>query len=81
LPLDSRQLLHQTLIKESFEHYLLFLFNEYIDKSVIPFKDKDKQSKEENKYYTENYSFLEFLDDRLKDLEDICQIEENDILE
>ena len=81
LPLDSRQLLHQTLIKESFEHYLLFLFNEYIDKSVIPFKDKDKQSKEENKYYTENYSFLEFLDDRLKDLEDICQIEEKDILE
>ena len=81
LPLDSRQLLHQTLMKESFEHYLLFLFNEYIDKSVIPFKDKDIQSKEENKYYTENYSFFDFLDDRLKDLEDRCQIEERIILE
>ena len=68
--------MHQTLLKESFEHYLFFLFNQYIDISVIPFKDKDEKSKQKEKYYTDN-----FLDDKLNDLERRGQIENLVILE
>ena len=76
IPLDSRQLKHQMLLKESFEDYLLFLFNQYVTKSVIPFKDNRKGSKEEDKYNTKNYSFFEFLFDNLTKGKDKEQIEE-----
>ena len=65
IPLDSRQLKHQTLLKDNFEDYILFLFNQYVTKSVIPFKDNREGTKEENKYNTKNYSFYEFLIDFL----------------
>ena len=81
IPLDSRQLKHQTLMKENFENYLFFLFNQYVEKSVIPFKDKEIIFEEEKKYYTKNYSFLEFLNDKLKDFVEKGYIEEIEILE
>lgn len=81
IPLDSRQLKHQTLMKKNFEHYLFFLFNQYVEKSVIPFKDKEIIFEEEKKYYTKNYSFLEFLNDQLKDFVEKGYVKEIEMLE
>ena len=65
IPLDSRQLKHQTLMKENFEDFLFFLFNQYVIKSVIPFKDNREGTEEEKKFNTKIYSFLDFLSDFL----------------
>ncbi len=54
IPLDSRQLKHQTLMKENFENFLFFLFNQYVNKSVIPFKD-NREGTEEEKNIILNY--------------------------
>ena len=60
--LDSRQIKHQNLLRENFEDFLLFLFNQYVSKSVIPFKDDKNNDKEiKNKYNTKNYSFASYL--------------------
>ena len=67
IPLDSRQLQHQTKMKESFEHFLLFLFNEYIAKAVTPFKDGQNEA---NEYKTDVYSFNEFLKEFLSNGKD-----------
>ena len=48
-------------MKDSFEDYLFFLFNEYFEKAVIPFKDNREGSEEEKKFNTKNFSFLDFL--------------------
>lgn len=63
ISLDSRQLKHQTLMKENFENYLFFLFNQYLEKSVIPFKDNREGTEEEKKFNTKLYSFNQFLID------------------
>ena len=63
ISLDSRQLKHQTLMKENFEDYLFFLFNQYLEKSVIPFKDNREGTEEEKKFNTKLYSFNQFLID------------------
>ena len=76
LPLDSRQLKHQTLMREHFEDYLFFLFNQYFAKSVIPFKDNREGTEEENKYNTKKYSFQDFLRDYLTEGKGEDQIEE-----
>ena len=65
IPLDSRQLKHQTLMKENFEDFLFFLFNQYVNKSVIPFKDNREVTDEEKKYNTNMYPFIDFLYDFL----------------
>ena len=65
IPLDSRQLKHQTLMKESFENFLFFLFNQYCEKSVIPFKDGREGSDEEKIFNTNLYPFRQFLIDFL----------------
>ena len=76
LPLDSRQLKHQTLMREHFEDYLFFLFNQYFAKSVIPFKDNREGTEEENKYNTKIYSFQDFLYEHLTEGKGEDQIEE-----
>ena len=76
IPLDSRQLKHQTLIKENFENFLIFLFNQYFSKSVIPFKDNREGSEEEKKYNTKNYSFFDFLSEFVTKGKEENQIEE-----
>ena len=65
IPLDSRQLKHQTLMKDSFENFLFFLFNQYCEKSVIPFKDGREGSDEEKIFNTNLYPFRQFLIDFL----------------
>ena len=62
ISLDSRQIKHQNLLKENFEDFLLFLFNQYVSKSVIPFKDGGYNNIK-NKYNTKNYSFSDYLYD------------------
>ena len=76
IPLDSRQLKHQTLMKENFEDFLFFLFNQYVNKSVIPFKDNREGTEEEKKYNTKLYTFLDFLTDFLTTGKTEDQIEE-----
>lgn len=64
--LDSRQIKHQNLLKENFEDFLLFLFNQYVVKSVIPFKDGNYglgSNKTKNKFNTKNYSLANYLFD------------------
>ena len=74
--LDSRQLKHQTLMKDSFEHFLFFIFNEYFSKAVIPFKDNREGSEEEKKFNTKTFSFLDFLTDFVTKGKKDNQIEE-----
>lgn len=52
-------------MKENFEDFLFFLFNQYVNKSVIPFKDNREGTEEEKKFNTKIYSFLDFLSDFL----------------
>ena len=63
IPLDSRQLRHQNLMKTNFENFFTFLFNQYVNKSVIPFKDNRKGNDFEEKYNTNIYPFSRFLYD------------------
>ena len=64
ISLDSRQIKHQNLLKNNFEDFLLFLFNQYVTKSVVPFKDGNiKKNEITNKFNTKNYSFADFLYD------------------
>lgn len=39
LPLDSRELRHQTLMKTHFEDYFMYFFNNYVTLYIIPYKD------------------------------------------
>ena len=61
--LDSRQIKHQNLLKENFEDFLLFLFNQYVTKAVIPFKDNKNLDDELKKKFTKNYPFSSYLYD------------------
>ena len=64
ISLDSRQIKHQNLLKNNFEDFLLFLFNQYVTISVIPFKDGNIDKKDaKNKFNTKNYSFSDYLYD------------------
>ena len=76
IPLDSRQLKHQTLMKENFENFLTFLFNQYFSKSVIPFKDNREGSEEEKKFNTKNYTFFDFLSEFVTKGKEENQIDE-----
>ena len=77
--LDSRQIKNQNLLKESFEHFLLFLFNQYVSVSVIPFKDGNSLTKIKNKYNTKNYSFSDYLYDFICE-EDMCDSDKEEYL-
>ena len=61
VPLDSRELRNQPLMKENFENYLTYYFNKYVTQSVIPFKDNRKGNKEQEQFNTKHFSFLVFL--------------------
>ena len=63
ISLDSRQIKHQNLLKENFEDFLLFLFNQYVTKAVMPFKDNKNINEELKKKFTKNYSFSNYLYD------------------
>ena len=76
ISLDSNQLKHQTLMKYNFENFLFFLFNKYVAKSVIPFKDNREGTEEENKFNTKSYSFLNYLYDFLIEGKNENQIED-----
>ena len=79
ISLDSRQIKHRNLLKEHFNHFLLFLFNQYVSKSVIPFKDSDSNKKIKNKYHTKLYPFSDFLYDFIFE-EDMNDTEKDDYL-
>ena len=79
ISLDSRQIKHQNLLTKNFEHFLMFLFNQYVTKSVIPFKDENKLNKINNKYNTKNYSFSDYLYDFIFD-EDMNDTEKEEFL-
>ena len=77
ISLDSRQIKNQNLLNDSFEHFLLFLFNQYITISVIPFKDGNSLTKIKNKYNTKNYSFSDYLYDFMCE-EDMCETDKEE---
>ena len=63
ISLDSRQIKHQNLLRDNFEDFLLFLFNQYVTKAVMPFKDNKNLNEELKKKFTKNYSFSNYLYD------------------
>ena len=78
ISLDSRQLKHQTLLKDNFENYLLFLFNSYVTKYIIPFKDNKKINDNEEGNINKYYSFSKYL--YVFMTEDINESEKNDYI-